>query len=96
MDADTSTHVTECFNGASLFRARKQGGDDGVPQSCGVLQWGLTLSSEETQPTADTAATERALQWGLTLSSEETTAVLHTETTWMMLQWGLTLSSEET
>ena len=44
---------------------------DGIPHEVG-LQWGLTLSSEETTPIAPQSTGGAPLQWGLTLSSEET------------------------
>ncbi len=37
-----------------------------------LLQWGLTLSSEETIMTENRSSLLELLQWGLTLSSEET------------------------
>ena len=60
------------------------------------LQWGLTLSSEETYEKPTFKPSMGTLQWGLTLSSEETAAVGSLPAGIALLQWGLTLSSEET
>ncbi len=93
--ADTSAERL-CFNGASLFRARKP---SGRVRQCKIwygLQWGLTLSSEETHLPNLVVAQEGQLQWGLTLSSEETQRVDAAAIRGRRLQWGLTLSSEET
>ena len=61
-----------CFNGASLFRARKRVRSLFQCRYRNWLQWGLTLSSEETFTTAGRRLPNGRLQWGLTLSSEET------------------------
>ena len=60
------------------------------------LQWGLTLSSEETRLRTADSSSWGQLQWGLTLSSEETTLQNLVQGSLNRLQWGLTLSSEET
>ena len=61
-----------------------------------TLQWGLTLSSEETRRDDAVAECGGVLQWGLTLSSEETRGTTPGGSALATLQWGLTLSSEET
>ena len=62
-----------CFNGASLFRARKQSPLSAFWGASRVLQWGLTLPSKETRVRAISEILEKSLQWGLTLPSKETT-----------------------
>ena len=64
--------VQRRFNGASLFRARKQ-----IIVSCkcsprSMLQWGLTLPSKETRGSGPMRDVLKRLQWGLTLPSKET------------------------
>ena len=61
-----------CFNGASLFRARKLEVQREREVLETRLQWGLTLSSEETYWIERVSFSGGGLQWGLTLSSEET------------------------
>ncbi len=60
------------FNGASLFRARKRSTHQFFSPATPRLQWGLTLSSEETGRHCGRGDCRVVLQWGLTLSSEET------------------------
>ena len=85
-----------CFNGASLFRARKLALKIFPHISVNLLQWGLTLSSEETTNSDKSSINLTELQWGLTLSSEETVSFIIPSLFSITLQWGLTLSSEET
>ena len=60
------------FNGASLFRARKQANSSMNWQRQQQLQWGLTLPSKETCSRTTCHSRLIVLQWGLTLPSKET------------------------